>query len=328
MSERDVKLLWGRAAARCSFPGCPIKLTQDKKSASDSFPLGEQAHIVGESDAAPRGKSNLTTEERDSYFNRILLCPTHHTMVDKNPEDYTVERLHLFKDQHEYWVEHTLSEAKDSLQTAQSVIYADLIDSAVEACKLDSWDKWASRAVSTYMKWDEDAHDRLFKFYNKMLGAIWPKTLPELECALKKLTYEIYEAIQTFVEHCQPSKTTDGILVEEKLYKSQGWLAEKEYQQLFKEYEVWQDKCKNHVIEATKAANWLAELVRRNINPLFFATKGKFFVIMGPFDNLDFRSYFFEYSGDEKRQILGQCEEGWSIAYSFKDMEEEKADSN
>ncbi len=218
ISVQDIKLLWGRAAERCSFLECGTRLTQDKTFASGSFPLGEQAHIVGATKTAPRGKSNLTKKERDSYYNLILLCPNHHALIDKNPDDYTIEKLHLFKDQHEYWVEHTLSESKDSLETAQSLIYADLIDATVEACQLNSWDKWAYRAASTNMNWDEDAHNRLFEFYS----AIWPKTLPELECALKKLTYEIYEAIQTFVEHCKPSKAKDGILVEERFYKSRG----------------------------------------------------------------------------------------------------------
>lgn len=318
ISERDIKLLWGRAAGICSFPDCRIKLTQDNKLASDSFPLGEQAHIVGLTKTSPRGKSNLTKREKDSYYNLILLCPNHHTLIDKNPDDYTIEKLHYFKDQHEYWIEHKFSESKDSLQTAQSITYADLIDATVEACQLDSWNKWASRAVSTSMNWDEDAHNRLFKFYNKIIGAIWPKTLPELECALKKLAYEIYEAIQTFVEHCNPSETKDGILVEERFYKSRGWIEDNnEYQQLFKEYEAWQSKCQNHVIEATKAVNWLADVVRRDINPLFYATKGKFFVTMGPYDFLTFRTYFFEYTEREKERILRLCAKGWTIAKKF-----------
>ena len=123
------------------------------------------------------------------------------------------------------------------------------------------------------------------------------------------MTYEIYEAIQTFVEHCDFSKTRDGILVEERFYKSRGWIEDdNEYQQLFNEYKAWNEKCQNHVIEATKAANWLADVVRRDVNPLFFATKGKFFVIMGPYGMLEFRSYFFEYAEDEKREILRLCE--------------------
>lgn len=325
ISERNIKLLWARAAGRCSFPDCKIKLTQDKKLASESFPLGVQAHIVGESKSAPRGKSPLTKDERNSYFNLILLCPTHHTIIDNNPEDYPVEKLHLIKDQHELWVEETLSQSKDMRKTAQDVIYADLIDATVEACQLDSWDKWTFRAVSTDMNWDEDAHERLFKFLNKIIGAVWPKTLPELECALKKLTYEIWEAIQTFIEHCNTEHRKEGdILVEERFYKSRGWIEDdNEYQQLVDEYDAWHGACEKHVIEATKAANWFADVVRRDINPLFFATKGKLFVVMGPYDGLKFRSLFFEYTEEEKRELLRLCEQGWNVARDFSREAEE-----
>lgn len=321
VTEKDIKLLWGRAAERCSFPDCKTRLTQDKKLASSSFPLGEQAHIIGENESSPRGRSNLTEAERNSYFNLILLCPNHHTIIDKNPEDYTVEKLHLLKDQHEYWVQHRLSEGKDLHKTAQDIIYADLIDATAEACQFDSWDKWASRALSTNMNWDEDAHERIFKFYNKILGAIWPNTLPELECALKKLAHEMQEAIQTFMEHCDFSERKDGILVEERFYKSRGWIEDNnEYQQLFNEYEAWQHKCENHVVEATKAANWLADIVRRDVNPLFFATKGKFFVILGPYDFMTFRSLFFEYTDEQKKEIMLLCKEG---KYRGKDFSKE-----
>lgn len=324
ISQRDIKLLWARAAGMCSFPDCRMKLTQDKNRASESFPLGEQTHIVGESENAPRGKSPLTTDERNSYFNLILVCPTHHTIVDNDPEDYPVEKLHLIKDQHELWVEQTLSESKDMRKTAQDIIYADLIDVVVEACQLDSWDKWASNAFSTDMNWDKDAQERIFKFYNKILGAVWPNTLPELECALKKLAHEMHEAIEVFVEHCEPSKTRDDRLVEERFYKSHGWIEDQlVYDSLFKEYDAWQDRCKNYVIEATKAANWLAEVVRRDVNPLFFATKGKFLIFSGPYDGLTWRSLFFEYTEEEKKDILRLCMEGH---YRGKDFSKESED--
>ena len=101
---------------------------------------------------------------------------------------------------------------------------------------------------------------------------------------------------------------------EDKFYKSRGWIQDpNEYKQLFNEYEAWQDKCQHHVKEATKAANWLADVVRRDINPLFFATKGRFFVIMGPYEMLQFRSCFFEYTEQEKLRILQMCQEGWGL---------------
>ncbi len=310
ISQRDIKLLWARAAGRCSFPDCRIKLTQDKKLASDSFPLGEQAHIVGENKSAPRGKSPLTKDERNSYFNLILLCPTHHTIVDNNPEGYPVEKLHLMKDQHELWVESTLSESKDKRKTAQDVIYADLIDATVEACQLDSWDKWASHTVSTYMVWDKDAPGRIFEFHNKILGAIWPNTLPELECSLKKLVYELHEAINTFCEHCEIDKGEAERLVEVKFYHIPEWNP-KLYDELSAEYGKWHENCENHIREATKAANWFADVVRRDINPLFFATRGKFFIVEGPFAMLEFRSFFLEYTEEEKEKILRSCKEGF-----------------
>ena len=71
------------------------------------------------------------------------------------------------------------------------------------------------------------------------------------------------------------------------------------------------------MVNATKAANWSAEIVRRDINPLFYATKGKFFVIMGPFDDLDFRSYFFEFTPEEKKEMLSLHQNGWDIYKTF-----------
>lgn len=57
ISQKDIKLLWRRAGSRCFFPSCKIKLCQDSKYASNSFPSGEQPHIVVKSEDGPGGKS-------------------------------------------------------------------------------------------------------------------------------------------------------------------------------------------------------------------------------------------------------------------------------
>jgi hypothetical protein len=110
----------------------------------------------------------------------------------------------------------------------------------------------------------------------------------------------MHEAIETFVQHCELKN--DG-LFEVKFYRIPEWNPS-EYKRLSKEYDAWHDKCEQLVIEATKAANWLADVVRRDVNPLFYATKGKFFIIMGPYDMLEFRSMFFEYTEEEKKEML------------------------
>jgi len=104
--KKDLKILWGRAANRCSI--CRRELSADKKHGDSSYPIGEQAHIVAENDEGPRGKSILSAKERESYRNLILLCPTHHSEIDKAPEDYPVERLHMMKQAHEDWVRESL----------------------------------------------------------------------------------------------------------------------------------------------------------------------------------------------------------------------------
>ena len=63
--------------------------------------VGEAAHIVASSRQGPRGGVPLRDDERDiRASNRILLCPTHHTEVDKQPLVYTVEVLRQMKADH------------------------------------------------------------------------------------------------------------------------------------------------------------------------------------------------------------------------------------
>jgi hypothetical protein len=51
----------------------------------------------------------LPKKERDRYNNLILLCPTHHTDIDKNSDDWPVDKLHIVKKDHENWVSEQLS---------------------------------------------------------------------------------------------------------------------------------------------------------------------------------------------------------------------------
>ena len=62
--------------------------------------IGEEAHIVGEKPGAARYEA-LEPSARDGYENRILLCPTDHTIVDKQEEAWPTERLRHAKTDHE-----------------------------------------------------------------------------------------------------------------------------------------------------------------------------------------------------------------------------------
>jgi hypothetical protein len=125
ISQKDTKRLWSRAAGRCSM--CRRELTEDKSAISDSVLIGEQAHIVAEETTGPRGQSILSVDDRNTYHNLILLCPNDHTLIDKNPDDYPLERLYVIKSRHEVWVRDTLS--KDNRRNeVDSITIDDLLE--------------------------------------------------------------------------------------------------------------------------------------------------------------------------------------------------------
>lgn len=102
ISEKDIKKLWGLAAGRCSRPGCALECIRFLDSA-DPTVIGEMAHIIAKKPDGPRGQLEGGD---DTYENLILLCPTHHTEVDKAPAGvFTVELIHHWKRAHEEYVQ-------------------------------------------------------------------------------------------------------------------------------------------------------------------------------------------------------------------------------
>ena len=297
MKEKDIKLLWGRAANRCAFPDCRIKLSHDKKTASESFPLGEQAHIIGKEEGSARSNSILSDEERDSYHNLILLCPNHHTLIDKNLEDYPTEKIHMIKSQHEYWVESTLSEAYEAKAKASDIIYAHLIDLAVEGCSFESWENWISNLIGPAHRIAQATYGKAIQYTLTMHKAVLPGTLRELESAMKLFSTTMNITLNFYMNNAE-SKGDDYIA--DKFYKKQ-YHPQEIYRQLADKYDKWENYLDELTYEVVKAANWLADIIRRDINPLFMATNGKFSIVIGPDDDLMYRTVVPEYSIDEKK---------------------------
>ncbi|MER9516669.1 HNH endonuclease [Mesorhizobium sp. M0614] len=115
IAEKDIKLLWGRAAGYCSNPDCRTKVSEIGAK-GESFLTGEQAHIVARQAGGPRGQDGGGS---NAYENLVLLCPTCHTKIDKSPDGtYPVEMLLAWKEQHEAWVD-GWSESKKMGTTAE-----------------------------------------------------------------------------------------------------------------------------------------------------------------------------------------------------------------
>jgi hypothetical protein len=111
ITAKTRKMLWGRAGGRCSFDGCQIELIKLSEAGKEDSVLGEEAHIIAQSKDGPRGEIPIESPRINLYENLILLCPTHHTLIDAQPEKYNVDGLHEMKKNHEFWVDSNLRSA-------------------------------------------------------------------------------------------------------------------------------------------------------------------------------------------------------------------------
>jgi hypothetical protein len=99
--NKEAVILWGNSAARCAI--CKCNLIEYPET-GNPFHVGEMAHIEGENDTSARFNTQLCGADRAKYDNLILLCPTHHTLIDKDPATYTVEKLRSIKNEHETYI--------------------------------------------------------------------------------------------------------------------------------------------------------------------------------------------------------------------------------
>jgi hypothetical protein len=276
VSEKDVKLLWGRGAERCAFPDCRKVLSKTPETASPGYPLGKQAHIVSHAQGGVRDDPVLTQAERDSYANLILVCAEHHDVIDHEPNVHTVAKLHEIKTQHELWVTESLSTSEDRQKLANELVYATLVDSASENLWLASWKVWTAEAVASTPVWPEDLPAAIGSFFEDVHLANFPGVLSELEWALQTTAIAGAKAALTFEEHAFSVEGMPLLRADQFYRHSYDTPGARE---AVEEWDRWCKRCYAWIYEATKAINWLADVVRRDLNPLFFAAEGKFAVI-------------------------------------------------
>jgi hypothetical protein len=101
---------------------------------SDGVLIGRIVHIEAAKPGGPRFRASMTNEERRSFENLMLMCGTHHDVVDADLEHWTVRKLHDLKKEHEA----TYSGAVDQLRgTIGDVTEGTSWRSATNLRKLD-----------------------------------------------------------------------------------------------------------------------------------------------------------------------------------------------
>lgn len=108
LTDRTRKLLWGRSGNRCAI--CKKELVVKATARDGESIIGEECHIVSSKPTGPRQRSDLLTSEMDSYGNLILLCRTHHKVIDDQVVEYSESKLYEIKRKHESWVKDSLEQ--------------------------------------------------------------------------------------------------------------------------------------------------------------------------------------------------------------------------
>lgn len=100
ISSRTRKILWARSGNECAFTDCKQELIVFGTDGSTTV-IGEEAHIVAQKPEGPRGGDVPPGGHIDGVANLILVCPTHHRLIDDQPQIFDIGMLEEIKRSHE-----------------------------------------------------------------------------------------------------------------------------------------------------------------------------------------------------------------------------------
>jgi 5-methylcytosine-specific restriction endonuclease McrA len=105
IKDRDKLKLAVLSGGRCNL--CNRYVLEDIITKDPIISL-EHAHIVADSDEGPRGDYKID-KQKNNIDNIMILCPSCHTIIDKNPDKYTVQYLRKIKQDHEKRIKYLTS---------------------------------------------------------------------------------------------------------------------------------------------------------------------------------------------------------------------------
>lgn len=180
--------------------------------------LGEEAHIVAQREAGPRGRSG-DRSDIDGYDNLILLCANDHKRIDLHPESHTVAWLRGKKAEHEAWAAAKLAEdpLRIVVSAGEDTVRMDPVITGAQA-----WDLIAGAAMFDFQPPanddDRDASDAADDFLTNArdTAEVWEAirdtgfgAVREAQRSLQDMIAGLWER-GLFVYGCRLSRTLKG----------------------------------------------------------------------------------------------------------------------
>lgn len=188
--------LFSAAAGHCQNPGClrtlfPAEMGGDKH-------IAEMAHMIPHGDQGPRHEDRPDKDfDSDSFDNLILLCPTCHTIIDKDPSAYPRNELLDWKANH-----------LTSLANKQGIItYQDRnkVRNAIVSVMAENKAIWAEFAPTDGHQFIYDPESESAKTWSKRMRSV---ILPNhfhiqaiIQANLHLMSEDEYKAFAQYKEH-------------------------------------------------------------------------------------------------------------------------------
>ena len=279
------------------MPECRIDLYEDETETDDPTVVGENCHIVAEEDGGPRPDPSMPLERRNSYANLILLCRNHHKVIDAQEVEYSVEKLNQMKAEHEAWVRAQLG--FNAAKQQDDEYYAGIVDTWERLTHLDHWHGWSSHVLSHGQPSMNIEVDRdLEKLRSWLLNRVWPGRYAPLENSFENFRRVLQDFHERFREHAEFIHGGET-LITRKFYKILEW-DEARYNRLLKRYEFHVDLVQDLMVELSRAANLICDLVRSHLVRSYRLTEGRVMIQTGPTMDLMFHDIVVQYSPEER----------------------------
>lgn len=297
ITTKTLKMLWGRSASLCAFPGCTREeLIEESTSLDSASIVGDNAHIRSEKPDGPRYDSNYPIEDIDNYENLILLCKVHHKIIDDQVSTYTVEVLEKMKQDHVLKVRNVLNLTSIE-KIRDDETYVDYLEILSKLANFQNWNDWIAGIFSNdHPRMTIERNEDLGKLREFLFNRIWPNRYPDLEKAFINFRLVLADFHEQFRSR---AKESGNLSVTEKFYQIDEW-NEGRYHDLLEQYRFHVFLIEDLALELTRAANFLLENIRKFLLPRYREKEGYFTVTAGPFIDLTHKTTIPKYSQSEK----------------------------
>jgi hypothetical protein len=268
VSTKTRKMLWGRGAGRCAI--CKERVFESEAETDDPSVLGEECHIVARELDGPRGEDLLPVGQRDLYANLILLCHSHHKIIDDQPAKYSVQDLHRIKSEHVEWVDGHFPH-QDKIKQRDDETWGDIIDRWADLVDLDTWEGFTyTMMYGDHPSMHRDRFQRFEQLRAYLFSRIFPERYPDLQSSLMTFRLVLADLLEAFQQHADEH---GNCMTTSKFYKIKDWNPEL-YERLQREYGSHVDLVEDLTLELTRAANLVCDRVRENLSPRFRVNEG------------------------------------------------------